>query len=88
MVEVHRALDGVAAQVQGTDIAFFGNADFGQMGFGWAQAAVRMAGRHGQRWKDVEGVILTETMMFCAGAVFRRPLSMLDWKIRRVFNFL
>jgi len=27
----------------GTDIAFFGNADFGQMGFGWAQAAGRVA---------------------------------------------
>ncbi|MFV1050393.1 hypothetical protein QML16_30225, partial [Klebsiella pneumoniae] len=24
--------------------------------------------------KDVKGVILTETMMFCAGVVFRRPL--------------
>ena len=88
MIDIHGALDGVAAQVQGTDIAFFGNADFGQMGFGWAQAAVRMAGRHGQRWKDVEGVILTETMMFCAGAVFRRPFCVLDGKIRCVFNFL
>jgi len=88
MIDIHRALNGVAAQVQGTDIAFFRNADFGQMGFGWAQAAVRMAGWHGQRRKDVEGVILTETMMFCAGAVFRRPLSVLDGKIKQVFNFL
>ena len=46
MIDIHGALNGVAAQVQGTDIAFFGNADFGQMGFGWAQAAVRMAGWH------------------------------------------
>jgi hypothetical protein len=38
--------------------------------------------------KDIKGVILTETMMFCAGAVFRRPLSVLDEKIRQVFNFL
>jgi len=51
MIDIHGALNGVAAQVQGTDIAFFGNADFGQMGFGWAQAAVRMAGWHGCRRK-------------------------------------
>jgi hypothetical protein len=88
MIDIHGALNGVAAQVQGTDIAFFGNADFGQMGFGWAQAAVRMAGWHGCRWKDIKGVILTETMMFCAVAVFRRPLSVLDGKKRYVFNFL
>ena len=28
--------------MQRADVAFFGNADFGQMGFGWAQAAVRI----------------------------------------------
>jgi len=60
MIDIHGALNGVAAQVQGTDIAFFRNADFGQMGFGWAQAAVRMAGWHGQRRKDVEGAFRLE----------------------------
>jgi cytosolic beta-glucosidase len=69
MIDIHRALDGVAAQVQGTDIAFFGNADFGQMRLGRAQAAVRMAGRHGQRRKDIKGVILTENddVLRCGG---------------------
>ena len=51
MIDIHGALNGVAAQVQGTDIAFFGNADFGQMGFGRAQAAVRMAGGMGKDGK-------------------------------------
>ncbi|KJJ17232.1 hypothetical protein HMPREF3156_01294 [Neisseria sp. HMSC06F02] len=49
MVEVHRALDGVAAQMQRADIAFFGNADFGQVRLGGAQAAV------GVSWHDVDG---------------------------------
>ena len=49
MVEVHRALDGVAAQMQRADIAFFGNADFGQVRLGGAQTAV------GVSWHDVDG---------------------------------
>lgn len=42
-VEVHRALNGVAAQVKRTDIAFFGNTDFGKAGFCRTQAAVGMS---------------------------------------------
>ena len=64
MVKVHRALDGVAAQMQRADVAFFGNADFGQVGLGGAQAAV------GVSWHDVDGWrgkggILSECRLKC-----------------------
>ena len=72
MVEVHRALDSVAAQMQRADVAFFGNADFGQVGLGGAQAAV------GVSWHRIVGsgggaVILTESVLFSDGLSGGKP---------------
>ena len=64
MVEVHRALDGVAAQMQRADVAFFGNADFGQVGFGGAQAAVGVSW-HGIGRMEGKGSILSECRLKC-----------------------
>ena len=80
MIDIHRALNGVAAQVQGTDIAFFGNADFGQVGLGGAQAAV------GVSWHRVVGsggwaVILQNPFCFQTAFLFLNIVS--DCRIKK-----
>ena len=65
-----------------------GNTGLRQMGFGLGAGGGKDGGVAWVQAKDIKGVILTEPMMFCAGMVFRRPLSILDGKIRQVFNFL
>ena len=47
MIEIHRTLNGGAAQMQRADVAFFGNAHFGQLEALRAQAAVRVLGHVG-----------------------------------------
>ena len=76
MVKVHRALDGVAAQMQRADVAFFGNADFGQVRLGAAQAAVGVSW-HGVGRMEGKGVyfIRVSSEMLFVWVFFRRPFS-------------